>query len=400
MASSKREVYLDHQAATSILPEVLDAMRPFFSECFGNAGSQHRHGLLARDAVENARRQVAELIHAESLDDVIFTSGGTESANLAVKGTALAALANNRGDHIVISSTEHPSVLNSCLFLEELGFHCTRLGCDSEGLVSPEDVTRAITDKTILVAIHLANHDIGAIQPIEQISRVTRDKGVPIFCDAATAGGWLPIDVQKLGIQLLSLAPHRFYGPKGVGILYRHRQARIENLIHGGKQEGGKRAGTENVPGIVGAGSACQIAGRELGERHPRALRLQKKLAEGLLRRIPSSRLNGPPPGPRRLSTNVNVSIEGIEGESLLLLCDMQGIALASGPSCVTQNMKISHVLQAIGLNEAQARGNILMTLGRDNTETDIDYVLDTLPGLVEKLRSMSPSWDDGGQKV
>ena len=394
MTSAKKKIYLDHQAATPVLPEAVDAMQPFFSECFGNAGSQHQHGLQARDAIENARRQAAELVHAESPADVIFTSSGTESANLAVKGTAFAALVNNRrGDHIVVSPTEHPSVLNSVRFLEQLGFRCTRLACDSEGFVSPDDVGRAMTDKTVLVAVHLANHDIGAIQPIEEISRITRDKAVPLFCDAVAAGGWLPIDVQKLGIQLLSLTPHRFYGPKGVGILYRHRQARMENLLHGGKQEGGKRAGTENVPAIVGAGIACEVAGHELNARRSHMAKLQKKLAEGLLERIPRSRLNGPPAGPRRLGVNVNISIEGVDGESLLLLCDMQGIALASGPSCVTQNMKISHILQAIGLNEAQARGNILMTLGKDHTEADIDYVLDTLPGLVEKLRKMSPSW-------
>jgi cysteine desulfurase len=389
--TAKKEVYLDHQSSTPVLPEVLEAMRPYFSEWFGSAGSQHRHGLRARDAIEKARLQVAGLIGAESPEDIIFTSGATESANLAVKGT--------RGKHIVISPTEHPAVLNSALFLEKAGVRCTRLHCDPEGRVSSDEVAKAVADHTALVAIHLANPDIGTIQPIEEISAITRKKGVALFCDASAAGGWLPIDVAKLGIQMLSLAPHRFYGPKGVGILYRHRQARIESLIHGGKQEGGKRAGTENIPAIVGAGLAAEIAGRELEARRSRVAKLQKRLVEGLLERITLSRLNGPPPGKDRLCTNINLSIEGIEGESLLLLCDMHGIALGSGPSCVTQNMKVSHILQAIGLNEAQARGNILMSLGKDNTEEEIDYVLDTLPGLVEKLRTMSPSWDIAGKK-
>jgi len=389
MAASKT-AFLDYQSGTPVLPEVFEAMKPYFLEWFGNAGSQHQHGLRARDAIENARAQAAELIHAESPEDILFTSGATESANLAVKGVAMATAP---GGHIVMSPTEHPSVLNSVLFLEKMGYPCTRLKCSPEGLVSPDDIARAITDKTILVAIQLANHDIGAIQPIEEISRIARERGVPLFCDASACGGWLPIDVHRLGVQMLSLAPHRFYGPKGSGILYRNRHARIESLLHGGKQEGGKRAGTENVPAIVGAGKACEMAGRDLDKRRSHTAKLQKRLVEELLKRVRFNRLNGPPPGPKRLSTNVNISIEGIEGESLLLLCDMQGIALASGPSCVTQNLKISHVLQAIGLNEAQARGNILMTLGKDNTEADIDYVLDTLPGLVEKLRAMSPSW-------
>jgi cysteine desulfurase len=392
MAAGQTPVYLDHQASTPVLPEVFEAMRPWFSDWFGSAASQHQLGLRARDALIESRRRVAGLIRAENPEEeILFTSGATEAANLAVKGSALAA--RSRGDHIVISAIEHPSVLNSALFLEKNGFRCTRVACNREGFVRPEDVAAAITDKTVLVAVHLANHDIGAIQPIESISRITRERGIPLFCDASACGGWLPIDVRKLGAQLLTLAPHRFYGPKGVGILYRHRQARIESLIHGGKQEDGLRAGTENIPAIVGAATACEIATRDLQARQTLTAELQRKLIDGLLKRIDSSRLNGPPAGPGRLSTNVNISIDGIDGESLLLLCDLQGIALASGPSCVARNIKIPHVLEAIGLTEAQSRGNVLLTLGTDNTAGQIDYVLDTLPRLVEKLRSMSPSW-------
>jgi len=398
MASTRKDVYLDHHADTPVLPEVFEAMRPFFSEKFGSPGSQHHRGIEARDAIENARRQAASLIGAARPDQIVFTSGATEAANLAIKGVALRSGAQT--GHIVISPTEHPAVLNSVLHLEKMGFQCTRVPCDGEGLVSPDDVARAITAQTVLVAVHLANHDIGAIEPIEQIGRITREKAIPLFCDASAAGGWLSIDVQKLGVQFLSLAPHRFYGPKGAGILYDQRQTPIESLIHGGRQEDGRRAGTENVPAIVGAGAACEAAARELENRRARAARLQEKLIDGLIERIAASRLNGPVPGPGRLATNVNISFEGIDGESLLLMCDIKGIALASGPSCVTGNLKISHILQAIGLDESQARGNVLMTLGKDNTDQDIDYVLDTLPALVEKLRSESPSWNNSKSKI
>lgn len=389
----KRHVYLDHQASTPVLPEVFEAMRPFFSETFGSPSSLHQHGLRAQDALAKAREQIAVFINAESPEDIIFTAGGTESANLAVKG---AAYANQRkGNHIVASVIEHPSVLRSIEFLEKQGFTCTKVGVDAQGRVPTEDIRAAISDKTVLICLHHANHDIGTIEPIQEVGGIASEKGIPLFVDAVASGGWLPIDVQAMGASLLSLSPHRFYGPKGVGILYRHRRARLTSIIHGGVQEGGRRAGTENVPAIVGAGIAAEIAHRELSHRAAQTSRLQNLLWEGLKTRVPYIKLNGPEPGPDRLSTNLNVSIEFVEGEGVMLLCDVHGIAIASGTSCVSKAIKISPVLGAIGLDHALAQGAVILSLGKDNTDEDIDYVLETLPGIVTKLRDMSPMWDE-----
>lgn len=388
-----RDVYFDHQAATPVLPEVLEAMRPFFNEAFGSPASLHRRGLQARDALAKARAQVAALIHAESPEEIIFTSGATEAANLAVKG---AAYANQRhGKHLVVSAIEHPAVLNSIEFLETQGFTCTRVKVDAEGWVDPEAVRAALTDETILICMHHANHEIGTIEPIREIANVADERGIPLFVDASASGGWLPVDVQALGASLLSLAPHRFYGPKGAGVLYRHRRARLTSLIHGGVQEGGRRAGIENIPAIVGAGAATEIAGRELAQRAEHTRKLQSLLWDGLKPRVPHLKLNGPEPGGKRLSTNLNFSTEFVEGEGLALLCDTQGIAVASGAACVSKALKGSPVLAAIGLEHSLAQANILLSLGRDNTEADIAYFLETFPKLVAKLRGMSPLWDE-----
>lgn len=391
MPQRHRTIYLDHHSSTPVLPEVFEAMRPWFSDSFGSASSQHRLGIEARDAIDRARSQAARLIHAEPGDDLIFTSGATESANLAIKGAAF-ALGARRG-RIVVSAVEHPAVLGAARFLEGLGFECVRVSCDRQGFVDPAAVGRLLTDDTVLVAVQHANAEIGALQPIAQIAAITRARGIPLFCDASASGGWEPIDAPQLGAELVSLSPHRFHGPKGAGILYRSRRARLESLIHGGKQEFNLRAGTENIPAVVGAGAACEIAGRNLAGERLRIGRLQIQLIEGLAKSISQSRLNGPPPGPGRLCTNVNLSFEGIDGESLVLMADLKGIALTSGPSCVTRNMKVSHVLEAIGLPEELARGNTLMSLGRGTAGADIHFVLETLPELVEKLRGMSPGW-------
>jgi len=388
-----RHVYLDHQTTTPVAPEVFAAMAPYFSEIFGSPSSLHRHGLRTRDALARARAQVAALIHAESPDDIIFTSGGTESANLAIKGAADAN--QRRGNHIVASAIEHPAVLNSIEFLEKHGFTSTRVAVDGAGLIDPDKVRAAITEQTILLCVHHANHDIGAIEPIREIGALAGERGIPLFVDACVTGGWLPIDVQQSGVGLLSLSPHRFYGPKGVGILYRNRRARLTSLIHGGVQEGGRRAGTENVPAIVGAGAAAELAERDLAQRITHTIRLQRRLWDGLKANIPHLKLNGPEPGAKRLSTNLNLSIEGVEGEGVMLLADMQGIALTSGTSCVSKSLKISPVLSAIGLEHSLAQGAIILSVGKDNTEEDIDYVIETLPKIVTKLRRMSPSWKD-----
>ncbi|HAM72229.1 MAG TPA: cysteine desulfurase NifS [Verrucomicrobiales bacterium] len=388
-----RHVFLDHQSATPLLPEVFEEMRPFFMEAFGNPSSLHQHGLRVRDALKKARVRIAALINAESDEEIFFTSDGTESANLAIKGVAYAN--ERRGKHLVVSATEHPSVMNSVEFLEKQGWTTTRVPVDSQGRVKPEHVAGAITDKTVLVAVHHVNHDIGTIQPVQEIGRVTAEKGVPFYVDCEASAGWLPVDVQAMGANLVSFSPHRYYGPKGVGVLYRNRKARIVSIIHGGVQEGGRRAGTENVPAIVGGGLASEIALREMPSRASHVAALQKRLWEGLKARIQYLKLNGPEPGPERVPTNLNLSTEFIEGEGQLLSLDISGIAVASGSSCVSKSLKISHVLAAIGLDHALAQGNIIMTLGKDNTEEEIDYVIETFSRIVTKLRAMSPMWEE-----
>ena len=385
-----RQVYLDHQSATPVLPEVLEAMKPFFAGAYGNPSSLHRHGLLARDALARARSQVAAFINAESPEEIIFTSDGTESSNLAVQGTAAAY--RRDGNHIVISATEHPSVIASVEFLEARGYACTRVPVDACGVVAPGDIRSAITDKTILISVHHVNHEIGAIEPVREIGALARERGIAFYVDAEASAGWLPVDARDWGASLLSFSPHRFYGPKGVGVLYQNRGARLAPILRGGDQENGRRAGVENVPAIVGAGMAAEIAGRELAQRAAHCARLQRRLWDGLRARIPRLKLNGPEPGPGRHPATLNISAEFIEGEAQLLLCDMHGIAVASGSSCVSRSNKISHVLAAIGLDPALARGNIIMSLGHDNTEEDVDYVIETFPKIVAKLRALSPS--------
>ncbi len=390
-----RHVNLDHQSATPVLPEVVDAMKPFFTEAFGNPSSLHQHGLRARDALDEARGKIAQFINAESPSDIIFTSDGTESANLAIKG---AAWANQRkGNHIVLSKIEHPSVLNSVAFLEKHGFTSTRVDVDGDGAIDPAKVRAAITDKTVLIAIHHVNHDIGAIQSIREIADAAHDAGIPLYVDADASAGWLLID--RVGSAWRGpsspFSPHRFYGPKGVGVLYRQRRTRVEGIIHGGDQEGGRRAGIENVAGIVGAGVAAEIAQREMAERAAHCGRLQKRLWDGLRSIVPRIKLNGPEPGRGRSLVNLNISIEGTEGEGVLLLADTRGIAVASGTGCLSKSLKASHVLDAIGLDRALAVAAIILSLGKDNSDDDIDYVLEIFPKIIAKVRAMSPSWDE-----
>ncbi len=388
-----RQVYLDHQSATPLLPEAFEAMRPYFTEFYGNASSLHQHGLRVRDALKKARQQMAALINAESEEEIFFTSDGTESSNLAIKGVAYAN--ERKGKHLVISATEHPSVVNSVEFLEKQGWTCTRVPVDPEGRVDLKALEAALTPQTVLVALHHVNHDIGTIQPVVEAGRICAKAGIPLYVDCEASAGWLPIDVRQFGAALVSFSPHRFYGPKGVGVLYRNKRARIVSILHGGVQEGGRRAGTENIPAIVGAGVAAEIALSTLNERRAHVAVLQERLWKGLSNRIPYIKLNGPVPGPDRSPLNINISTEFIEGEGQLLLCDMNGIAVASGSSCVSKSLKISHVLSAIGLDHALAQGNIILTLGKDNTAEDMDYTVETFVRIVEKLRGMSPMWDE-----
>lgn len=388
-----RQVFLDHQSATPVAPEVFEAMKPYFTEYYGNASSLHQHGLRVREAIKKARQQMATLIHADSEEEIFFTSDGTESANLAIKGVAYAN--ERRGKHLVVSATEHPSVMNSVEFLEKQGWTCTRVPVDPVGLLDLEALKAAITPQTVLVAVHHVNHDIGTIQRMTEVGAICAAANVPLYVDCEASAGWLPVDVKAFGASLASFSPHRFYGPKGVGVLYRNKRARIVSILHGGVQEGGRRAGTENIPAIVGGGVAAELAAQHLASRMAHTAALQRRLWDGLQKRIPYIKLNGPVPGPDRISTNLNLSTEFIEGEGQLLLCDLNGIAVASGSSCVSKSLKISHVLAAIGLDHALAQGNIIMTLGEANTVEDVDYVIETFAKIATKLRGMSPMWDE-----
>ncbi|MDB6030534.1 MAG: cysteine desulfurase [Verrucomicrobiales bacterium] len=388
-----REVYLDHLSATRLLPEVLEAMRPVLTENFGSPASLHRHGLRAREALNQARVTLASLIQAGAPEEIILTSGGTEAANLAIKGTAWAS--QKRGNHIVTSAIEHPSVLNSIEFLEKQGFTATRVPVDAQGRIAPEAIREAITEQTILICVHHANHDVGTIQPVQQVVEVSEERGIPVFVDATASAGWLPVDVQQWGAALVSLAPHRFYGPKGVGVLYKARQARLQSLVHGGMQEQEKRAGTENLPAIVGAGAAAIAARRDLPKRLEHVSQLQRRLWERLKTEITHARLNGPPLGDERLYTNLNISFEFVEGEGITLMADMQGLSIASGAACVSKALKASPVLTAMGVPHALAQGNVILSLGQENTEEEMGYTADVLARIVQKLRGMSPSWEE-----
>lgn len=393
-----RQVFLDHQSSTPVLPEVFEAMRPFFLEAFGNPSSLHQHGFRVREAMDTARAQVAAFIHAESPDEIIFTSGGAEAVNLAIKGVAHAN--ERRGNHLIISEIEHPAVVNSVEFLEKHGFTASRVKVDQLGRIKPDDIRAAITDKTVLICVHCANHDIGTLQPIREISQLADERGVPLFVDAVAAAGWFPIDVSSMGASLLALTPHRFYGPKGVGVLYRNRRTRLNGILHGGVQEGGRRAGTENVPGIVGAGLAAAIASRELPTRIAHVANLQHRFWNKIQSSINLVQLNGPSPGPERIGTNLNISAEFIEGEGALLSLDMQGVAVASGASCISKALKVSPVLSAIGLDHSLALGSVIFSFGKDNSAEQIDYAVETFAKVVEKLRAMSPAWDEFNKGV
>ena len=381
----KRRVYLDHLAGTPLAAEVREAMRPFLEERFGSASSLHAHGLAAREAIDIAREQCAKLINGTP-EEILFTGNASEANNLAVKGVALSH--RKQGNHIVLSNIEHPSIDQSVVWLEDNGFTATRVAVNSEGCVAPNDIAEATTDRTVLIVTHHASHDLGTVQDITSIGAIAKARRIPFFVDATASGGWLHIDVQATNISLLSLAPHRFHGPQGIGILYHNRRVPLTPQIHGGLQEDGLRAGTENIAAIAGAGAAAALAiPTHISD-------LQLKLHEGLFKRIEHIRLNGPKPGAYRLPTQLNYSIEYIEGEGLALALDLQGIAIASGAACVTKNTAVPRALAAIGLDAVLAKGNVLLSLGRDISEDDIDHVLDIIPKQIGKLRLMSPTWD------
>jgi cysteine desulfurase len=377
---------MDYAATTYVKQEVMEEMMPYFTEKYGNPSSVHSFGREARKAVDLARERTAKALNA-STDEIYFTGGGSESDNWAIKGAALAN--KQKGNHIITSSIEHHAVLYTCQYLEKMGFEVTYLPVDQYGLVNPEDVKKAITDKTILISIMFANNEIGTIQPVKEIGRIAREHGVYFHTDAVQAVGHVPIDVKDMNIDLLSLSAHKFYGPKGVGALYVRKGVRIHPYLHGGAQERNRRAGTENLPGIVGLGKAIELAYENLEESNSKLAAMRDRLIAGIMEKIDHVRLNGHPV--KRLPGNANLSFEFIEGEALLLSLDMKGIAASSGSACTSGSLDPSHVLLAIGLTHEIAHGSLRLTLGDDNTDEDVDYVLEVLPGIVERLRNMSP---------
>lgn len=389
---NKKLIYVDHNATTPIRQEVQNAMKPYLKEIYGNASSVHQIGQKAQKALEESREKMASLIGTQDANEIIFTAGGTESDNTAVKGIAFAF--RDKGNHIITSSIEHHAVYNTCQYLEKYhGFKVTYLPVDTYGRVNPQDLEKAITDKTILVSIMMANNEVGIIEPIEELGNICRKRKVLFHTDAVQGGGKLSIDVKKLQVDMLSLSAHKFNGPKGVGVLYLRKGIRLHPLIHGGHHERNRRAGTENVAGIVGMVKAAELAWKEMDNENKRLAALRDKLERELLKRVPYARVNGDTR--HRLSNTLNISFEFIEGEGIILSLDMKGIAVSTGSACTSGSLEPSHVLKAMGVPIEIAHGSVRFSLGRENSEEDIDYVIETVPEVVERLRSMSPLWED-----
>lgn len=390
----EQRIYLDHAATTYTKPEVLEEMLPYFTKAYGNPSSVHSFGREARRALDKARKRTAEALKADPVE-IYFTSGGSEADNWAIKGVALAN--KNKGDHIITTSIEHPAVLDTCRYLEKEGFKVTYLPVDQYGMVSVKDVEKAITDKTILISVMMANNEIGTIQPIKEIGQIAKEHKVYFHTDAVQAIGSIPIDVNHLNVDLLSLSAHKFYGPNGVGALYIRKGVKIGPYIHGGAQERNKRAGTENLAGIIGLGKAIELAVENMEKNNKKLIGMRDRLIKEIMSKVEYTRLNGHPE--KRLPGNVNLSFEFIEGEALLLSLDLKGIAGSSGSACTSGSLDPSHVLLAIGLSHEIAHGSLRLTLGDDNTDQEIDYVIEVLPEIVNRLREMSPLFaqDKGG---
>ena len=380
-------IYLDYAATSPVLPEVLDAMLPFFMSCFGNPSGIHENGRETRKAVEQARREVAETLGAESRE-IVFTSGGSESDNLAIEGTAFAL--REKGNHIITSQIEHHAVLNTCRWLEKQGFRVTYLPVDASGLVDPDSVRDAIGNDTVLVSIMTANNEIGTVEPVSKIGEICREKGVLFHTDAVQAIGMMNIHAAEINADLISLSAHKFHGPKGTGALYIRKGTKLESLIHGGAQERGLRAGTENVPGIVGMGKAITVAAKEREENQQRIRELRDQMIRIVLERIPGSQLNGHPE--KRLANNCHFSFAGIESEALLLRLDLAGISVSGGSACTSGSMEPSHVLQAIGLKDEMLKSGIRMTMGRETTREEIEKTAEKMSEIIADLRQMSHS--------
>ncbi len=388
------QFYFDYAATTPVKKEVLEEMLPFFNTNFGNPSSIYKIGRRGKNAVDIARDRIAKTLNSKS-EEVFFTGGGSESDNWAIKGVAFAN--RDKGNHIITSKIEHHAVLQTCKYLEQEGFEVTYLGVDKYGLVSGDDLKNAIRDDTILISIMYANNEIGTIQPIKELAGIAKEKGIIFHTDAVQAYGNEIIDVEDLGIDLLSVSAHKIYGPKGVGALYIRKGTKIHKLIHGGGQEKMRRAGTENTPGIVGFGKAAEMAYENIEEHIKRLTGLRDKLIDGIITKIEHTELNGHPT--KRLPGNVNISFEFIEGEALLLSLDMEGIAASSGSACSSGSLNPSHVLTATGLTHEKAHGSLRLTLGDFTTEDEIDYVIEKLQPIVDRLRNMSPLYENVREK-
>ncbi len=385
-ASGKRRIYFDHSATTGVLPEVEEAMRPFFLQKWGNASSLHVFGREAKLAVENSREHVAATINCDPRE-IVFTSGGTESDNLAIKGVSL--FKGRTNGHVITTKIEHHAVLEPCEHLKRLGFEVAVLPVSKEGLVDPGQVEAAIRPDTVLITVMMANNEVGTIQPYKEIGKIAKKHGIPFHTDAVQAIGKIPIDVKGDNIDLLSLSAHKFHGPKGIGALYVRKGTDIEPIIHGGGQERGLRSSTENVPGIVGLGKAAEIARRDMEPVCRRMKGIRDKLIGRVPELVPRSYLNGH--RTQRLVNNAHFRFDFIEGEGLMLQLDFAGVAASTGSACSTGAIEPSHVLLALGISHEQAHGSLRLTLGRENTEEEVDYLLEVLPGIVSKLREISP---------
>ncbi len=381
-------IYLDYAATTPTHPEVVRAMLPYFSEEFGNPSAIHSCGQQAKGAIETARTGIARFIGARE-EEIVFTSGGTEADNTAIKGVAYAN--ESKGNHIITSSIEHHAVLETCKFLEGRGFRLTFLPVDKYGLVDPDDVAKAITNKTILISIMHANNEIGTIEPIAEIGKIAREHDIYLHTDAVQVVGHIPVNVNKLGVDLLSMSAHKLYGPKGIGILYIRKGSKLAAFMHGGGQEGGRRSSTHNVPGIVGLGAAVALARREMVEESERIASLRDRLIGGILEQVEHVRLNGHPQ--KRLPNNVSLCVESVEGEAMCLKLDLEGICVSTGSACSSGSTEPSHVLLALGLSPEQVHGSLRLTLGKWTTEEEIEKTLEALPRIVKRLRAMSPLW-------
>jgi len=389
-----RRVYLDNNATTPVHPEVLEAMMPFFKDQFGNASSIHWAGREVKKYLDEARERVAALMNAAP-EEVIFTGCGTESDNMAIKGVALTL--QEKGRHIITTRVEHHAVLHTCQFLERTGYEVTYLPVDSFGLIDLDELRRSIKPQTVLITIMFANNETGTIFPVQEIGEIAREKGVIFHTDAVQAVGKIPIDLQKLPVDILSLSGHKLNTPKGIGAQFIRRGTKMSSLIHGGAQERNRRAGTENIPYIIGLGKACEIAQRDFHKRHDHLLGLRDRLHQGIVQRIPHVELNGHPT--KRLPNTLNMSFLYVEGESLLLNLDLEGIAVSSGSACTSGSLEPSHVLLAMGKSPIAAQSAIRFSLGLTNTGEDVEYVLEVLPAIIKRLRDISPLYQKRGSR-